>query len=131
MTKWANQLRKSSTDAERKLWYHIRSRNFLNYKFHRQHLIKPSYVVDFVCLKAKLIIAVDGGHHADQITDDEQRTRYLESCGYTVLRFWNNEVLNETEAVLEKIRLALETASPSPTDYDESAPSPSRGEGKV
>jgi len=66
------------------------------------------YILDFVCLEAKLVIEIDGGQHAGQIDYDEQRTRYLETAGFTVLRFWNNEVLQQTHAVLTAILHKLE-----------------------
>jgi len=75
-------------------------------KFRRQHVIGP-YIVDFVCLQRHLVAEIDGGQHADQIADDSRRQRFLESQGFRVKRFWNHEVLCETDAVLEEIRLAL------------------------
>jgi very-short-patch-repair endonuclease len=117
----AKALRRNLTDAEQKLWYHLRAHRFVGRKFKRQ---KPlgCYVVDFVCLEEKLIIELDGGQHAESVAYDQERDSWLRSQGYTVLRFWNNELLNEMESVLEKIRLALEhkaltseTLSPGPS----------------
>ena len=117
----AKTLRRNLTDAEQKLWYHLRAHRFMGRKFKRQ---KPlgRYVVDFICLEEKLIIELDGGQHAENVTYDQERDSWLRSEGYTVLRFWNNELLNETESVLERIRLALskeadtsETLSPGPS----------------
>lgn len=85
------------------------------YKFRRQLVIEP-YIVDFVCLEANLIIEADGGQHADQIAYDARRTVVLESMGYRVVRFWNNEILGELDSVLGQIELALiESPSPQPS----------------
>jgi very-short-patch-repair endonuclease len=82
-------------------------------KFKRQKPI-GRYVVDFVCLEEKLIIELDGGQHADHAAYDQARDAWLKEKGYTVLRFWNNELMGEMESVLERIRLTL-APSPSPT----------------
>ncbi len=102
----AKSLRSNMTEAEQKLWYYLRAGRFMGMKFKRQ---KPlgRYIVDFICLEEKLIIELDGGQHAEKITYDRQRDSWLRSQGYTVLRFWNNELFNETESVLEKIRITL------------------------
>ena len=71
-------------------------------KFRRQHPIGP-YVCDFICIERRLVIEVDGGQHAGQVDADKARSAFLESMGFTVVRFWNHEVLTRTEAVLEKI----------------------------
>ncbi len=76
------------------------------YKFRRQVVIDP-YIADFVCLEAKLIVEADGGQHAEQANYDTRRTTRLEEMGYKVLRFWNHEILGETDAVLERIASAL------------------------
>ena len=119
-TQRAKQLRRSQTDAERRLWYYLRSRQIENAKFRRQYAI-GKYFVDFVCLECELVVEIDGGQHAEQQGYDEERTRFLQGQGFTVLRFWNNEVLTETEAVLERIRQVL-INNPSPQ------PSPLGGE---
>jgi len=98
--------RQQATDAEKRLWKHLRSRQLNNFKFRRQVVIQP-YIVDFVCFEAKLIVEADGGQHADQGQYDADRTNFLEQKGYRVLRFWNNEIINETDSVLEKIALYL------------------------
>ncbi len=112
----AKSLRSNQTDAEKKLWYHLRAHRFMGRKFKRQKPI-GRYVVDFVCVEEKLIIELDGGQHADNVEYDRVRDSWLCREGYTVLRFWNNEMMNEMEGVLERIRLALiqETLSPSPS----------------
>ena len=86
------------TDAEKLLWQFLRDRQLGGYKFRRQHHIGP-FIVDFVCLKKKLIIEVDGGQHGKQLESDANRSDYLKERGYRVLRFWNNEVLGEKESV--------------------------------
>ncbi len=116
----AKRLRRNETDAERKLWMHLRSRQMNGLKFRRQQSI-GRYIVDFFCPESKLVIELDGGHHADQIQTDQRRTEFLNRAGYRVLRFWDNEVLADTEAVLQKIVNELNHPSPPP--------SPSRGEG--
>jgi very-short-patch-repair endonuclease len=87
-----------STDAERLLWRHLRRYQMNGHKFRRQQPI-GIYIVDFVCLDQKLVIELDGGQHAEQVDYDETRTAWLESQGFRVLRFWNNQVLAEVEAV--------------------------------
>lgn len=117
MTDNARKLRKQSTDAENLLWRHLRNRQILNAKFRRQHPFPP-YIVDFVCLEQKLIIEIDGSQHMDNQSYDEKRTRCLESLGFRVLRFWNNEVFNKTLAVLEVIYSEL-TNTPHPNPLPE------------
>lgn len=95
-------LRRNQTDAEARLWYHLRDRQLAGCKFRRQVPLGP-YFADFVCLERRLIIEVDGGQHAERMNEDAQRSAYLNEQGYTVLRFWNDQVLRETEAVLEEV----------------------------
>jgi very-short-patch-repair endonuclease len=102
----ARTLRRQSSDAESVLWRHLRARRLMGYKFRRQVVIEP-YIVDFVCLDARLIIEADGGQHSDQVSYDNDRTVRLEGMGYRVLRFWNHEILGELQSVLEQIRIAL------------------------
>lgn len=116
----AKRLRHDQTDAERKLWMHLRSRQMNGFKFRRQQPI-GRYIVDFFCSESKLVVELDGGHHVDQIEADMRRTEFLAKAGYRVLRFWDNDVLTDTEAVLQKIVEELNHPSPRP--------SPSRGEG--
>ena len=101
-SKTARHLRKNPTEAEQKLWSCLRRQQLLGYRFRRQRPIGP-YIVDFVCLEVSLIIEVDGGQHAEQGAKDEARTRFLEKEGFRVIRFWNNDVLANTEGVLEAI----------------------------
>ncbi|MEE9352429.1 MAG: endonuclease domain-containing protein [Thiotrichaceae bacterium] len=98
----ARDLRKNQTDAEAALWKLVRAKQIEGLKFRRQHPIPP-YIVDFVCTEKKLIIELDGGQHAETINYDEKRTKYLESQSYTVIRFWNNEILNNIEGVYETL----------------------------
>jgi very-short-patch-repair endonuclease len=95
-------LRNNMTDAERHLWYYLRRRHISGYKFRRQFPL-GNYIVDFICLEKRLIIEVDGGQHAEQIQYDKSRDSWLNEQGFQLLRFWNSEVLGETEAVLAKI----------------------------
>jgi very-short-patch-repair endonuclease len=100
------------TDSERHLWMRLRAEQIDGCRFRRQVAMGP-YVVDFVCFRAKLVIEVDGGHHAQLGKQDEQRTAWLLSRGFRVLRFWNNDVLQQTNGVLETIRAQLSVPSPS------------------
>jgi very-short-patch-repair endonuclease len=102
----ARLLRSNMTDAEVRLWYHLRAHRFMGLKFKRQKPI-GRYIVDFVCLEHFLIIELDGGQHAEQADNDRERDEYLSMRGYRVLRFWNHQVLAEMEAVLESIRLEI------------------------
>jgi ATP-dependent helicase HrpA/adenine-specific DNA-methyltransferase len=102
----AKALRRQLTDAERALWSRLRNRQLDDHKFRRQVPIGP-YVVDFVCFEQKLIIEIDGGQHAENIEQDLSRTEWLEQEGYRVIRFWNNEVLGNTDGVLQAIEKAL------------------------
>ena len=110
----ARQLRKNPTDAERALWGILRQRQPRGHRFRRQAPIGP-YIVDFVCFENKLVIEVDGGQHAAQSEYDAARTVWLENHGFRVMRFWNNEVLVETDAVREAVWLAVGGDSPSPS----------------
>ena len=108
----AKKLRTNQTDAEQKLWFYLRAHRFVNVKFKRQKPV-DSYIVDFVSMEHRLVIEADGGQHGSK--KDEQRDAWLKMQGFTVLRFWNNEILQQTDAVLEKIRLTIETLSPGPS----------------
>ena len=118
-------LRKSQTDAEGILWYHLRNRNFQNHKFRRQHVL-CGYIVDFVCLEKKLVIELDGGQHAERTAYDSARTLKLEGDGFQVRRFWNNEIFNNMDGVLEAIYEVLE--HPSPAAKNAATSPPLRGE---
>ncbi|NOU00683.1 MAG: endonuclease domain-containing protein, partial [Gallionella sp.] len=107
---FAKQLRSNMTDAEKLLWYHLRGHRFQGLKFKRQQPL-GNYIVDFISFERKIIIEVDGGQHFES-ESDIQRDTWLRGQGFQVLRFWNNEVLGETESVLEKIHQVL-TSAPS------------------
>ncbi|HIJ95122.1 MAG TPA: endonuclease domain-containing protein [Desulfuromonadales bacterium] len=110
--KLQRNLRSSMTDAEQKLWQSLRGRQMAGHKFRRQHPF-DDYILDFVCLDAKLIIEVDGSQHSENADYDNERTQHLQKAGFRVLRFWNNEVLNELESVTEVIWRELQNPSPS------------------
>jgi len=103
LTHRARDLRKNSTDAERLLWRHLKTKQLLGLKFRRQEQI-GYYIVDFVCYEALLIVEADGGQHLEGRENDEVRTQWLNSQGFRVLRFWNNDILLNVEGVLEVIR---------------------------
>ena len=109
----ARSLRKNQTDAERKLWHRLRARELCGYKFRRQYPIAP-YIVDFVCIEKTLVVEIDGGQHGTMTEIDNTRTEFLNARGYRVLRFWNNEVLRQLDAVLAKILDSLTHPHPSP-----------------
>ena len=115
-------LRQHMTDAEMLLWRHLRGHRLAGEKFGRQQAIGP-YLVDFVHFGARVVVEADGGQH-NESPDDEKRDAWLKAQGFLVMRFWNNEVLNNTVAVLEAVMAAVERNLPlSPN------PSPTRGEG--
>ena len=124
----ARALRQYSTDAERALWLRLRNRQLAGCKFRRQVPV-GKYIVDFVCFERNIVIEVDGGHHQEQISSDTVRTTWLESQGFQVLRFWNHEVLADTEAVQEALLVALQESSTSPNSPSPQ-PSPVKGEGE-
>ena len=109
----AKALRTEQTLIEQRLWYHLRAHRFMGLKFKRQKPI-GRYIVDFVCMEHRLIIEIDGGQHAEQVKYDQVRDDWLRSEGYTVLRFWNNDVLQQTESVLERIRNEVIPSPPAP-----------------
>jgi very-short-patch-repair endonuclease len=121
----AQRLRREMTGAERKLWSVLRNRQLDNEKFRRQRPIGP-FIADFVCQERRLIVEADGGQHADSISD-AKRTAFLESKGYRVLRFWNNDILNNLDGVAQVIANAL--SDPHPARALRGSPSPSGGEG--
>ncbi len=107
MKERARQLRKNSTDAENHLWYFLRNRHLCKHKFRRQYPIPP-YIVDFICLSKKLIVELDGSQHANAKTYDHKRAQFLHQQGYSLLRFWNNDVFENVDGVLQSILDALE-----------------------
>jgi very-short-patch-repair endonuclease len=109
----ARAMRAEPTDAEKKLWRHLRSRLAVDGTHFRRQVRLGPYIVDFACHQAGLIIEVDGGQHAEAVNTDLERTKFLEAQGYRVLRFWNNDVLRNIDGVLEVIRSAV-TPTPTP-----------------
>jgi adenine-specific DNA-methyltransferase len=100
-------LRREGTEAERALWDRLRNRGLCGAKFRRQVPLGP-FVVDFVCFDAGLVVEVDGGQHAADRTRDLERTAWLEAEGYRVVRFWNNEVHENIDGVLQTIAASLD-----------------------
>jgi len=105
LTKFSKYLRKNSTLAEGILWQNLRAKRFEGIKFRRQEPIEK-FVVDFVSFESRVIIELDGSQHAENTLEDLERDIELERNGFTVLRFWNNEILENLEGVLEAIREA-------------------------
>ena len=112
-------MRHTPTDTERRLWNRLRAKRLDGWKFRRQQPV-GRYIVDFACLEARLVLEVDGSQHAESARD-EMRDEWLASQGFCVLRFWNNEVLQNEDGVVEKILEALQSPLPNP--------SPTGGEG--
>ncbi|MGB3810748.1 MAG: endonuclease domain-containing protein [Parvibaculum sp.] len=102
----ARSLRANQSDAEKRLWSRLRNRGFFGFKFRRQVPVGP-FIADFLCTERMLIVEVDGGQHDERAEADLRRTHYLEAQGYRVIRFWNNEMLANTEGVLTVILDAL------------------------
>ncbi len=114
---FARELRKNPTDCERLLWLHLRAGRLQGFKFKRQQPL-GDYIVDFVCFQTRVIVEADGGQHADQTEYDACRDNWLTNQGFRVLRFWNNDILTNTEGVLAVILDAcnhnVDTPSPQP-----------------
>lgn len=129
------ELRKKQTSEEKRFWFLLQDRRLSGFKFRRQVRI-DKYCVDFCCYKARLIIELDGGHHNKVLNKlyDQERTEYLESQGFKVLRFWNSDVNNNEKLVLEKIReILFSPSSVNPAHRHRLSgltPSPARGEDK-
>jgi len=111
-------MRSAPTDAERRLWQILRAKRFADFKFRRQVPV-DSFIVDFVCLGRRLIVEIDGGQHG--VNTDRVRDGYLETHGFGILRFWNNDIFENEEGVTRRILDALNSPLPNP--------SPARGEG--
>lgn len=110
----ARGLRRDTTNAERKLWPALKQLSLNGSHFRRQATIGP-YFADFACHALRLVIEIDGGQH-NESASDAARTRYLEAQGYRVLRFWNNDVLNTTDGVIETICAAIAERNPPTPD---------------
>lgn len=108
-------LRNAPTEAERRLWSHLKSRQMEGCEFRRQHPY-GDFILDFVCLERRVAVELDGSQHFEAATYDEKRSRFLRLAGFKVLRFWNNEVFGELDGVLEVIRreLVARVENPSP-----------------
>jgi adenine specific DNA methylase Mod/very-short-patch-repair endonuclease len=134
LKQFAREMRHAPTDAEQRLWYFLRDRRLGGYKFRRQHPV-GNFIADFACIEGRLIVELDGGQHAElfQKEKDETKARFFEERGFRVLRFWNNDVLKDTQAVLETIVRELEeTPHPNPLPNGERETqaeiAPSKGE---
>ena len=105
---YAKNMRSTMTKAESVLWYYLRAKRFYGLKFKRQALI-GEYIVDFLCPEKSFIIELDGGQHNENINIDydNKRTEYLKSKGYKVVRYWNNDVINSVEQVLQDLKNRL------------------------
>lgn len=114
----ARRLRKRLTDAEAVLWHDLRNRKLRGWKFRRQHPIGP-YVADFACPGAGVVVELDGGQHAGARERDRTRDQALHHAGYTVLRFWNNEVFENLDGVLMRIAEVLEGQTTSSTGNEQ------------
>jgi len=102
----AGELRKELTPAESKLWAYLRGDKLDGVNFRRQHAI-GKYIADFVAIKKKLIVELDGSQHLQQEKYDIERTKYFESLGYKVIRFWNNAVMNDINGVIRAIQIEM------------------------
>jgi very-short-patch-repair endonuclease len=117
--KLPRRLRNQATDAERRLWQHLRGKQLDGCRFRRQHPFDV-FILDFACLERKVVVELDGGQHADSAAYDARRTGFLERAGFLILRFWNNEVFDNIEGVVELIiatlvaRTATTKTTPSP-----------------
>ena len=103
----ARDLRTNATDAERRLWRHLKGRQLCRLKFRRQFAI-AGFVADFACVEINLVVELDGGQHSERAAEDASRTKRIEANGYRVLRFWNDDVLTRTDAVLDEIHRHVE-----------------------
>lgn len=106
LLEFAKTMRSNATDSENLMWQLLRAKRFMNLKFRRQHVIAP-YIVDFYCHELDLVIELDGSQHNtdDGRAYDVERTKFLEALGLKVVRYWNNDVLKNTESILGDLRL--------------------------
>ena len=111
---WAREMRGSMTDAESLLWLLLRNRRIAGAKFRRQHPL-GRFILDYYCLEKKLCIELDGGQHGEAASYDERRDQWLQAQGIRVLRFWNNQMLAETEAVMEVIYHTIISTETNPS----------------
>ena len=116
LLEFSKTMRTNATDAESLMWQLLRAKHFMNLKFRRQHVIAP-YIVDFYCHELGLVIELDGSQHNtdDGRAYDIERTKFLEALGLKVVRYWNRDVLSQTDVVLEDLwRVCFELKSTSP-----------------
>ena len=116
LLEFAKTMRSNATDAEHLMWQLLRAKRFMNLKFRRQHVIAP-YIVDFYCHELGLVIELDGSQHGteDAIQYDTERTKFLEALDLSVVRYWNHDVLNRTEMVLDDLwNMCLKVKNTSP-----------------
>ncbi|MCY4474308.1 MAG: DUF559 domain-containing protein [Chloroflexi bacterium] len=104
----ARKLRKNPTDAERVLWTHLRKRRIQGYRFRRQHPVPP-FITDFACPQLRLVIELDGSQHDENREADESRSLKLAEAGYRVIRFWNTDIHQDIDTVLDAISNAVKT----------------------
>jgi very-short-patch-repair endonuclease len=109
----ARRLRKDMTDTERFVWWRLRNRQVGGFRFRRQHPV-GRFVVDFVCLEAKLVLELDGSQHAERSEEDERRTARLDAEGYRVVRFWNHQVREEWDVIAVELLRLLNELVPQP-----------------
>src|SRR5690348_4582182 len=110
----ARELRVAQTEVEKRLWYRVRNRQLAGCKFRRQAPV-GRYIVDFVCFERRLVIELDGGQHAASSEADGIRTSWLRSQGFVIMRFWNNEVIDNIEGVLHSVAAMLDQQAASGT----------------
>lgn len=113
LTPIARKLRRDKTEAEARLWRYIRNRQLAGAKFRFQSPL-CGHVADFLCEEAKLVIELDGGQHSEMLDADSERTAKMEAAGYHVIRFWNNDMLKNTEGVLAEIEQMLQITQGNP-----------------
>ena len=132
LTFWdrARRLRRNQTEAERRLWAHLRFRQLGNAKFRRQHPV-GRFITDFCCMERGLVIELDGGQHAAQVEADQRRSVFLAQQGYRVVRFWDHEVIEDIEAVLQRISpLCIALCALPPLSHENVGQDKPRGRGK-
>jgi very-short-patch-repair endonuclease len=123
----ARHLRRDQTDAEHRLWARLRSRQLSGFKFRRQFVV-GHFITDFCCFEQRLVVELDGGQHASRTATEETRSTFLRSRGYRVLRFWDNEVFENIDAVLQQIAQVLDASDKHKNPHPFPLP---RGEGET
>ena len=118
--RYAKAMRSAPTDAERRLWHHLRARRLCGFKFKRQQPM-GAYIADFACPEARVVIELDGGQHAERVAYDAHRDGVLQSKGYVVIRYWNHDVLQRTLDVVADLQARLAALRPTPSQPPPSA----------